>query len=201
MNLRAACGFFLAGFVAGSPPAWVEAAGSGFIEVGALVAAPTTPQDFMDSWGVGWGIEGAVGRRFGGRWALALEGRFQQFRFEGDVPGREVSGGARRFGHVGLRLDAELWRKRAARENDLRASIGGGYAHQSIEPISGTVPLPSGPADGVSWNVGLAYSLVVYQQTRVLLGVRHTWTDLPSETVGDFALRLGATVPLGASAR
>ena len=165
--------------------------------VGPLAAVPTSPGEFTDSWGLGWGLEGGFTRSFGGRWSLGLDGRYQQFQL--DVPataGAEVLGGARRFGLASLRLAADLYRNPRGGADAVTAEVAGGYVHQSTEPVSGVAPPPTGSADGFNGSAGIVYSRTLYAETRLQLGVRHTWFVLPDETLGAIELRLGASVPL-----
>ena len=165
--------------------------------VGALGAFPTSPGEFRDGWSFGWGLEGGFTRSVGGRWALGLDGRYQQFQFDGAAPaGAEVLGGARRFGLGSLRLDALLYQGTERGADRVVAELGAGYVHQSVEPISGVPPLSIESADGFNGSVGLVYSRKLYAESRIQLGLRHTWIVLPDETLGSMEIRLGAAVPL-----
>jgi hypothetical protein len=198
--LRCACAwisFVLAGSRAAraeEPPHWE-------LQAGVLGAVPTSPGDFRDGWGPGWGMEAFVGRRLGERAVLGVEGRFQQHRFDGTLPDNEIGGRERRLSSVAARFDVVLWRAPVRRDQRIVFELGGGYVHQYIAPVTGTFPLPFGPADGYGVSAGASYSLGLNDRTRFLFGARHAWVFLPDETVDSLALRFGVAVGLAGDER
>lgn len=197
--LRVVVGSMMASFGAGDARA--SDASPWNLQAGVLAAVPTGPAGFRDGWGPGWGMQGFVGRRLGGRFVVGVEGQFQQHQFDGSVPGNEIGGRERRLGSVSARCDIDLWEDPGRRGHRITSEVGAGYVHQYIGPVTGTYPLPFGPKDGYGASVGAAYSFSLNRQTRLLFGARHAWAILPEETVGSFALRFGVAVRLSGDTR
>jgi hypothetical protein len=177
-------------------PAQADESSTWNLQASVLAAVPTTPADFRDGWGPGWGMQAFVGRRVSGRTVLGVEGQFQQHQFDGSLPGNEIGGRERRLGTVSARCDVDLWEATGRRGHRLTGELAAGYAHQYIAPVTGTYPLPFGPSDGYGASVGAAYSFNLNRQTRLLFGARHAWAIFPEETVGSLALRFGVAVTL-----
>ena len=174
-------------------PALVRAATDPWsVHAGVGAGFPSSPTAFRDGAKTGVGMAGGVLRALDARWSLGLEGEFVQFR-RGDVEGADLSGGARRFGRVGVPL------RLLAHEHDgnhrirwhLEASAG--YAHASREAISGTAtpPEPATRADGIGWTGGVIVSGLVYENTRAFGAVRATGGVFPDESPVFIGLVLG----------